>query len=220
MKFWTTQTEKVIEYIVNDNVYNPDFNFSDGLGSKEMKGGYDGILKAYKYRNHLDCKGLVFGITQLEDIPVESIEQYREYFMENTTFWDSVSYAGENYATLELEVPDKFDLIPVYFQDFIILAMRSIKDIEFHLYVKPELKHIGFQDFNADLKISQSIGWTNDEKDFLGESMLNRITQAHIHKISKDYIVGVYETYDFNNEIKYPLGKEAEKLYQYVKNKK
>lgn len=219
MKFWTTQTEKVIQYILNDSVYNPDFNFSDGLGSEKMRGGYDGILKAYKYRNHIDCKGLVFGITQLEDISVESIDQYREYFKKNTTFWDSVSYAGENYATLELEIPDNIDVIPIYFQDFIILSMRSIKNMEFLSYVKEKLKCIKFQEFNADLEISQSIGWTNDEKDFLGESMLNRITQAHIHNISKDYIVGVHETYDFTNKIKYSLGKEAKKLYQYVNMK-
>ncbi|MDE7179225.1 MAG: hypothetical protein K2O59_15555 [Lachnospiraceae bacterium] len=219
MKFWTTQTEKVIKYILDDNVYNPDFNLSDGLGSKDMKGGYDEILKEYQHRNHVECEGLIFGITQLEDVSVESIEQYREYFTKNTTFWDSVSYAGENYAILELEIPDKIDVIPIYFQDFIILSMRSIKDIEFQLYVKQELKSIEFQDFKADLEIAQSKGWTNDEKDFLGESMLNRITQAHIHKISKDYIVGVHETFDFENEIQYSLGKEAKKLYQHVNMK-
>lgn len=36
MKFWIIQTEKVIEYILNDNAYNP--NFSESLRSKGMKG--------------------------------------------------------------------------------------------------------------------------------------------------------------------------------------
>lgn len=219
MKFWTTQTEKVIKHIIDNNVYNPDFNLSDGLGGKDMKGGYDGILKEYRHRNHVDCKGLIFGIAQLEDVPVKSIEQYREYFMKNTMFWDSVSKAGENYAILELDIPDKIDVIPIYFQDFIILSMRSIKNVEFQLYAKQELKSMEFQDFKADLDIAQSRGWTDDKGSLFVEPILNRITQVHIHKISIDYIVGVHETFDFENEIKYTLGKEAKKLHQYINEK-
>lgn len=56
--------------------------------------------------------------------------------MKNTAFWDAVSYAGENYTTLGLKIPNKIDMIPIYFQDFIILSMGSIKDIVFQLYVK------------------------------------------------------------------------------------
>lgn len=219
MKFWTTQTEKVIKLIIDNNVYNPDFNLSDGLGNKNMRGGYDGILNEYNYRNHVDCKGLVFGITQLEDVPVKSIEQYREYFTKNTMFWDSVSNAGENYAILELEIPDNIDVIPIYFQDFIILSLRSIKDVDFQSYVKQELKGIDFQDFKVDLEIAQSKGWTDDKGSLFVEPILNRITQAHIHEISKDYIVGVHETFNFENGIKCSLGKEAEKLHQFVNRK-
>lgn len=212
MKFWTTQTEEVIKYILDNKVYKPDFSLSNGLGSNQMKVAYHGTLEEYKFRNNLDCNGLVFGVSQLEDRPVENIEQYKNYFKANKMFWDSVSHAGENYAILELEIPNEIDVIPLYFQDFIILGIRGIKSLKFRDYVKPKLICEDFHHFKEDLRIAQDIGWTNNVEDIFGEPMLYKITQVHIHQILINYVIEVHTTFDFDNDIEYQLGENATKL--------
>lgn len=111
MRIWTTQSEEIINILIRDKIYRPDFSLSHGLGSEQMKGAYEGILKEYKEKNNIECKGLVFGISHLEDKEVESVEQYRVYFENNKLFWDSVSMAGSDYAILELEIPDNLKFL-------------------------------------------------------------------------------------------------------------
>ena len=212
MRIWTTQSEEIINILIRDKIYRPDFSLSHGLGSEQMKGAYEGILKEYKEKNNIECKGLVFGISHLEDKEVESIEQYRVYFENNKLFWDSVSMAGSDYAILELEIPDNLNLLPLYFQDFIVLGMRAIRSNEFREYVKTWLKDKPFSDFSEDISIAQQFGWTNDEEDIFGECLLNKIVQVHVHEILLSNIKGVYGTYDFDKEKLYPLGLNAEKL--------
>lgn len=228
MKFWTTQSEKVISYILNDGIYYPDFSLSNGLGGSGMKGGYNGLLEEYNQRNSTNCRGLVFGITKLEDEPIYTLNQYRDYFTKNPTFWDSVSRASTEYALLELEISDGSDIIPIYFQDFIVIGMRAIKDTDFTAYVKPGLKNQKFQDFKSDLQIAQSEGWISCEDYYIEhplfgrsliEALLNKITQAHFHQIALDNIKGVHETYDFNNNTAMPLGANALKLRQLISEK-
>ncbi|MBV4420475.1 hypothetical protein KM800_14290 [Clostridium tyrobutyricum] len=219
MRFWTTQTEDVINIILSRGLYKPDFNLSNGFGGNKMKPAYDEILNVYCYRNNIDCKGLVFGITQLNDIAVKNIEQYKLYFSKNKMFWNSVSNSGEKYAILELEVPDEIDTIPIYFQDFIVLCMRNIRSYEFQNYVKPQLKNIEFQDFRDDLNIAQSIGWTDDTEFDFDVPVLNRIVQAHIHQIPIEYIKGVYGTFDFETEKEYSLGEKALQLHEHINSR-
>lgn len=216
MRIWTTQSEEIINILIKEKVYRPDFSLSHGLGSEQMKGAYEGILKEYKEKNNIECKGLVFGISHLEDKEVESIEQYRVYFENNKLFWDSVSMAGSDYAILELEIPDNLNLLPLYFQDFIVLGMRAIRSNEFREYVKTWLRDKPFSDFSEDISIAQKFGWTNDEEDIFGECLLNKIVQVHVHEILLSNIKGVYGTYDFDKEKLYPLGLNAEKLKKMI----
>ena len=216
MRIWTTQSEEIINILIRDKIYRPDFSLSHGLGSEQMKGAYEGILKEYKEKNNIECKGLVFGISHLEDKEVESVEQYRVYFENNKLFWDSVSMAGSDYAILELEIPDNLNLLPLYFQDFILLGMRAIRSNEFREYVKTWLKDKPFSDFSEDISIAQQFGWTNDEEDIFGECLLNKIVQVHVHEILLSNIKGVYGTYDFDKEKLYPLGLNAEKLKKMI----
>lgn len=216
MRIWTTQSEEIINILIRDKIYRPDFSLSHGLGSEQMKGAYEGILKEYKEKNNIECKGLVFGISHLEDKEVESVEQYRVYFENNKLFWDSVSMAGSDYAILELEIPNNLNLLPLYFQDFIVLGMRAIRSNEFREYVKTWLKDKPFSDFSEDISIAQQFGWTNDEEDIFGECLLNKIVQVHVHEILLSNIKGVYGTYDFDKEKLYPLGLNAEKLKKMI----
>lgn len=216
VRIWTTQSEEVINILIRDKVYKPDFGLSHGLGSEQMKGAYEGILKEYKIKNKIECDGLIFGISCLEDKAVDSIEQYREYFENKKTFWDSVSVAGSNYAVLELEISENLNLLPLYFQDFIILGMRAMRSNEFCEYVKQSLKDKPFGSFSEDLNIAQQFGWTNDEETFEGEPLLNKIEQVHVHKILLKDVKGVYGTYDFEHEKLYSLGLNAEKLKKMI----
>ena len=216
VRIWTTQSEEVINILIRDKVYKPDFSLSRGLGSGQMKAAYEGILKEYKVKNNIECDGLIFGISCLEDKKVDNIEQFRTYFKNNKTFWDSVSVAGSNYSILELEISDRLNLLPLYFQDFIILGMRAMRNSKFREYVKPELKDKPFSVFSEDLNIAQQWGWTNDEEDFWGECLLNKIEQIHFHEILLKDVKGVYGTYDFENEKLYSLGLNAEKLKEMI----
>ncbi len=213
MRVWTAQTEDVLKLILNNKTYYPDFNLSDGLGGQNMKKSYFELLDEYKKRNKLNCEGLVFGISHLDDTQINDIEEYRDYFFENFTFWDSVSGAGEKYSILELEVPDELDLIPMYFQDFIVLGTRSIKNEIFREYVKDKFKFEKFHTFNADLNIAQGEGWTD-------EDILNKITQVHFHEISIDNIVNVHHTVNFITGEEYELNDTAIELKKIIDSKR
>lgn len=211
MYFWTSQEDIVLKKLLADDVYYPDFSLSNGLGSCEMKNAYNNILSIYNEKNKMQSNGLVFGITKLDDIPVKDIKQYRNYFILNSTFWDDVSGAGTNYTILKLNISDDIDTIPIYFQDFIVLGMRSIHDKSFSIYVKEKLQKSDFCEFAYDLNVAQKEGWTD-------ESLLNKITQAHIHEIKISDIVEIYQSYDFSNKKEYPLGKYATLLKEKIIN--
>lgn len=213
MKIWTTQTEKVLKIILDNKTYKPNFKLSDGLGSSNMKPLYQEILKEYKLRNRLHCDGLIFGISNLDDMPINDVEKFRDYFFENNTFWDSVSSAGEDYSILELEIPNNLDLMPIYFQDFIILGLRNLKDHSFTKYIKEDFINEEFHDFKIDLKIAQDRVWVN-------ELLLNRITQVHFHQISIDNIVNIYPSVNFTYNIEYDLNDTALKLKDVINRKK
>ncbi len=78
--------------------------------------------------------------------------------------------AGSNYAVLELEISENLNLLPLYFQDFIILGMRAMRSNEFCEYVKPLLKDKLFDSFSEDLNIAQQFVELMMKKIF-GESL-------------------------------------------------
>ena len=53
MRIWTTQSEEIINILIRDKIYRPDFSLSHGLGSEQKKGAYEGILKEYKEKNNI-----------------------------------------------------------------------------------------------------------------------------------------------------------------------
>lgn len=75
-----------------------------------------------------------------------------------TTEHFEVGYlALESYAIFELEIPDELRVVPIYFQDFIVLGMRSLKQIEFQNLVKLQLRETEFNGFAYDLVILEGI---------------------------------------------------------------
>lgn len=220
MKFWTVQKKLVLKEIFNLGKYEPDFNKSDGIGSHNMHLIYCDLLETYKNKNKVDSKGLVFGISKLDDRIITDIKQYNNYFYENPLFSDSASYYGEDYVLLELNVDDSIDTIPIFFQDFTILAYRHLQDDGYLNYIKPKLKEVAYGSFESDLEIAQSIGWIDDYIDVFGEKLLYNIIQAHVHQIRLDDIIGIYPTSDYNNKVTYSLCNEAKIIQEYIDNKK
>ena len=212
MKLWTTQTKEVIKILLEKGEYNPDFSKPKELGSENMSLAYSLLLKEYNKRNSTLAKGLIYCVSKLDDSPIEGLDDYRDYFRKNPFYWDSVSAASEKYALLELEIDEELDTIPIYLQDFIILAERAIQKDEYLYYIKDSLKSKPYSTFEDDLEIAQKIGWTNDIPDILGEVLLHKIVQAHVHKIKLRDIVGVYPTINYENGLEYNLCLEAQQL--------
>lgn len=212
MFLWTVQKESVIEQLLVKSKYEPNFLLSDGLANDTMKKVYPSLLSEYNSRNSTLASGLIFGLTNLNNAPILSIQQYHDYFTTDSDFWSSVSAAGSNWTVLQLEIPDFIDSIHIFFQDFIILSMRYSNDNNYKMFIKSNLYDIPYCDFHTDLSISQNIRWVSDD-------IFKSILQAHFHQIDIKNVRGVYSTYDPIANIEYDLTDGAKQLKNLIETK-
>ncbi|URN95892.1 MAG: hypothetical protein NAG76_06505 [Candidatus Pristimantibacillus lignocellulolyticus] len=209
MRIWTAQRNSTLKQIIQHGMYYPDFQFANGMASEGMKAIYPDLLNMYSTVNNLKCKGLIFAISSLNNKLVTNYNDYRDFFESNPMFSDSVSFLGEDYSILELEVDKNLNLVPINFQDFIVIAMRKTGG-EWKDYCNTEFVDLSYTSFENDYKLSGSRGFIIEEID-------NRIEQCHMHYINIDDIVNVFPVTDYENSKTYNLSQEAITLLNSIK---
>lgn len=84
--------------------------------------------------------------------------------------------------------------MPMYFQDFIVMAKRLNKYNDHEYYIKKELIGLKHQSFSSDYEIAKKIGWTDDSG---SAPLLNKIHQVHLPYLNSKNIVNLYGTVKF-----------------------
>ena len=107
MKFWTVQSQEVLEIIEREEVYYPKFILSQYYYQNFKI--YNFMLKSFNRINNLNCEGLIFAFCISDSgviYPIENIEGFKFFINLNK---DKIIYLwnyfiGKKCKILELEV--------------------------------------------------------------------------------------------------------------------
>ena len=180
MKFWTFQNKYTLDMIIENGIYYPDFLTSNKRGNKTPL-AYDFIKKAYEKNNDTMIKGVVFGLTSYNSLPILTYNDYKNVIIESSML--GLSSDDDNTYILELEIDEtEVDLTSCQFLNFMNLVYNLDMDSKFSDYKYSQLLYRDI--FNCDNK-------------FLD------LMQSHIHYIDKSMIKGIYRSFSYNKYFNY-----------------
>jgi hypothetical protein len=124
MKFWTLQKRDILEKVLNDGCYQPDFSQSSYVKRiKHLDMLYDLVLDSFNRNNHTNLPGLLFAFTATDnqyiyDIP--DIDAFVAYICDHAgaikSLWNTL--IKDNVVIMELEYADNFNPIYIDINDF------------------------------------------------------------------------------------------------------
>lgn len=187
MKFWTIQSQKVLEIIENEAVYHPKFVMS--LYYKQFYELYNFMLKSFNRINNLNCEGLIFAFcVSIKNmiLPIANIDHFRYYTHINKDkiiyLWDT--FEKNDCKILELEMDLTFNDLALAFNDFQYIMPSPVNDL---LFDPVEYKT------NCELILS------NIEKGIIMSSGNDYdLIQSHLPYIKKLDIINVYELFNLD----------------------
>lgn len=186
-KFWTIQSKSVVDMIVKDEFYQPDFRKSQYLKMMpQLNSLYYNVLENAIRENIYpnDCKGLVFAFTS-DDVngdivDIDSIDDFfnligeKQYVIES--LWRQLTKGNDRFI-LELEYDfDKYSFNPFYIDinDFQILMPPLYFD---HIITEEYYKQLKFYFYKGI---------------YVMGPIRSGIVQAHLPYISKDNLIDIY----------------------------
>lgn len=178
--FWTIQSTEVINIVNNQGCYYPDFAYQKA-GARST---YQIILDSFNNLNKCTYSGLVFGFAKKgENNYFDNINEIYTYFLQNPDVTAAFDFWNEQYAILQLQFQEEFNMIPVDFNDFIQI-IPPIWDRKAYELICSSIK----KGVNAK-------GYT-----------LPSFTQIHAPYIKKENIINIYGSFnkiksDRNNEL-------------------
>jgi Fe-S-cluster containining protein len=180
MKFWTIQSNAVVNIIENDGIYKPDFAKSKYvLKNNNLKDLYYFLLNSFNKINKVEANGVVFGFAKVQNNSMVDIVDFNEFvrFMKskrdviNTLdcFRDNV----DNYKVLELQYKNNTNLLPLDYNDWQIIMPP------YNCYV----------DDVKDIKNCLKNGV------FHSSSFPSGIIQVHVSQVTKCDILNIYDLF-------------------------
>lgn len=169
MKLWSFQSKFVMDKLVEDGIYYPDFKNGSEF-AKKTQHAYNLLKNDYIEANNVECKGVVFGVSHYENKPIETFEDYK-FAIENSGVGGCSTTDPDNYL-LELEVPDNIDPKSLQFYNFSDL--------------------IAFLDRDEECTSKELI--STIEALYSSDSCVN-LVQSHVHYIDKSMIKGIHNVY-------------------------
>ncbi len=167
---WTIQSKEVLSIVKEKGEYYPNISFSKG----SYQSAYKIVLDSFNYLNNCEYKGLIYGFAKHgREQYFNTIDELYQYFLENPLITDAFNIWDDQYIILQLQYKEKFNLIPVDFNDFIQI-MPPIWDEQAYQIITSRIK--------------QGI--------YEGGYTLPSFTQVHTPYIKKENIVGVYGNYN------------------------
>ena len=184
MKFWTIQSQEVLDIIEKEGIYNPKFSMSQYY--KQYYELYDFMLESFNNINNLNCEGLIyaFSISNKGVIyPISNIEGFRYFINMNenkiTYLWNE--FIKKDSKILELEVDFVFNDLALAFNDFQYIMPSPVNKLLFN--------QVEYQT-NCDLILS------NIKKGNIMCSSENYdLIQSHLPYIKKLDIKNIYDMF-------------------------
>lgn len=184
MKYWTVQSQEVLEIIEKEGAYYPVFAKSQY--NKQYKELYNFMLKSFNNINNTNCDGLIYAFCiSVKDMiyPIANIEGFRYFININKDkinfLWDT--FKKNKCKILELDVNFEFNDLALSFNDFQYIMPHSFNKILFNpdeYQYKCELIRS-----NINKGIIMSSGKEYD------------LIQSHLPYIKKSDINNVYELF-------------------------
>lgn len=184
MKYWTVQSQEVLQILEKENVYCPKFTLSQYY--KQYHELYDFMLKSFNGINNFNCEGLIYAFcVSVKDTiyPITNIEDFKYFINMNKDkiiyLWDN--FIKNNYRILELEIDLSFNDLALSFNDFQYIMPSSINKL---LFDPTEYKD------RCDLILSNiskgQIMSSGEDYDLI---------QSHLPYIKKSDIKNIYEIF-------------------------
>lgn len=183
MKYWTIQSQKVVQILEKEKVYYPKFALSQYY--KQQHELYDFMLKSFNDNNNFTCEGLIYAFcASAKDtiFPIQNIDDFIYYIKKNKSkilcLWKY--FLDNNCKILELETDLSFNDLAVSFNDF--QSIMSSKD-----------NKISYGSDNYDIisniRKGQIMSSGEDED----------LIQAHLPYIKESNVVNIYELFTLDS---------------------
>ncbi|MDO5296524.1 MAG: hypothetical protein Q4F00_07835 [bacterium] len=195
MRYWTVQSNEVIQIIENDGVYYPDFRKSRySASNKSMKVLYTFMLKSFNSVNKSSYKGLIFtfvkfnnnGVTSFNDIEdFTSFISSKSYIVKN--MWDCFS---KNSQILEIDMEHTLNPLFIDINDYQIIMPEITPGMAKLLGIPQEYVKAHANKFS---NIKQKLMLSLQNGDFVMTSNYScNLIQAHLPYIKKEDICNKY----------------------------
>lgn len=184
MKFWTIQSQEVLEIIVKEDIYHPKFSRSQYY--KQYDELYDFMLKSFNNINNLHCEGLIFSfcVSKKDTIyPIANVEDFRYFINLNkakiTNLWDV--FIKNDCKIIELEMDLVFNDLPMSFNDFQYIMPSPVNELLFNSVEYQSNCEIIYSNIKKGIKMCS--GYDYD------------LIQSHVPYIKKVDIKNVYKLF-------------------------
>lgn len=169
---WTIQSKKVLNMIQENGSYYPNIRLSKG----NYQEAYKIVLDSFNSLNKCQYDGLIYGFAKCGEAQYfNTIEELYQYFLNNPSVTNAFNMWTDQYIILQLQYEEKFNLIPVDFNDFIQI-MPPIWDKNAYQIIISRIK----------------------DGIYSGGYTLPSFTQVHTPYIKKENIIGIFG--NFNKE--------------------
>lgn len=183
LKFWTVQNKKVPKIIDKKGEYYPDFKKSDYLKKMpEMEELYDFLLTSYNEANGMDLSGVVYAFTYVDDMTIQSFDDYDEFkgFVESradavSSIWDDI--VRKDAVVMELEYELDFNPIAFDINDWQALMPPQVCEPPYLPDVFDEIEE----------NIASGVSFVSRKPSYL--------MQAHLPYIKKENLLNVYPAF-------------------------
>lgn len=184
MRYWTVQTKQVMEQVMSEGKYFPDFAYSEHTkGNEMMQELYGILLDSFNRANNVQFPGLIFTFMKSEGRYIMPIENDKEFYALIQQKQSAIKglwnyFKKRDMVIVELEFQE--DINPIYID---INDFQAIMPPVFAVppYTREEITRIYM---NLDQGIVETSIFPSG------------IIQAHLPYIFKEHVVNVYELFE------------------------
>ena len=188
MKYWTIQSQKVMQILEKEKIYYPKFALSQYY--EQYHELYDFMLKSFNDNNNFACEGLIYAFcVSVKDMifPIQNINDFKYFIKKNrskiTYLWKY--FLDNNCKILELEIDLSFNDLSLSFNDFQYIMPSEYNKL---LFDPNEYR------YNCGLILSNirkgQIMSSGEEDD---------LVQAHLPYIKESNVVNIYELFTLDS---------------------
>ncbi|EGT3601608.1 hypothetical protein ACV3RS_15685 [Clostridium perfringens] len=196
MYFWTIQHKDVIDMLLKNKVYYPDFKYSmNSAAGLDMRAIYPRLLNCFNTVNSSVLNGVLFGF-ELSNL--SEVTDLYHYLTSNPNISTCFNFWSKEYCILKLKINDTVNLLPIDFYDFIKLTIWITQNTSSISLL--ELNQCEIERISSNL--SQGIV----------APRFKSFTQIHYSHININDIVGVYPIINYKTNTIMELSDSAIKL--------